>query len=143
MNREELFQFLRHLALPEGQWVVFGGSCLAAHGIRPANDVDIFVHPLLYDQLKHQRWTEHTASSTGSNFLKTTASNIEIQAFITCGSDQWVPQVEAYLRDPEFINGLPFMPLSQMYAWKDTTRRPKDIIDIELIKNYWAEQAAK
>jgi hypothetical protein len=140
MHRNELFLFLERLALPLGEWVVFGGACLAAHGIRATKDVDLFVTPQLYQRLQDEGWEARVTNSTSSPYLLKVVGGVELQAFIQCGSEEWVPKVQTYFNQPERINGFSFMPLKEMYAWKDATRRPKDISDLALIEAYWQQR---
>lgn len=135
MDRTQLMELLKNIALPIGEWCVFGGACLAAHGLRTANDVDIFVTPELYEQLLHAGWQEKITNSTNSYYLQKVYSGFEIQAFITCGTKAWAPQVGQHIDNPETIDGMPFMSLEEMYAWKAATRRYKDVEDLKLIES--------
>jgi hypothetical protein len=138
MNREKLFSLLRELDFAPGKWAVFGGACLAARGIRPAPDLELFVTEKLYESLRQSEWEEKVAGSTGAAYVETVIDDIPILAFVSCGSDTWRPNAAAYLQNPEIIGGFPFMPLAEMYAWKAATARPKDLADLELIDAYRA-----
>lgn len=136
MDRVQLIDLLKSIDLPIGEWCVFGGACLAANDIRPAEDVDIFVTPKLYTKLSQRGWEEHVTNSTNSCYLQTVHDGITVQAFTACGTSKWRPQVERYINTPEIIGGMPFMPLEEMYAWKAATRRSKDLEDIAKIEPY-------
>ncbi len=136
MDRERLFTIIALLDLPEGEWVVFGGACLTAHGIRTTSDLELFVTHVLYKKLRNDGWQEKVANSTGAAYITKPYLNIPVLAFMTCGSIQWRPAVKSYLRNPEVLDGWPFMPLSEMYKWKEATARPKDIADLQLINDY-------
>lgn len=132
----QLMELLKDIDLPIGEWCVFGGACLAVHGIRPTEDVDIFVTPELYEKLRQNGWQEYVTNSTNSYYLQKVYDGITVQAFITCGTPKWRPSVKQYIGNPEIIEGMPFMPLEKMYAWKTATRRPKDIEDLKIMKPY-------
>jgi len=137
MNRVKLLSLIDALNLPKGEWVVFGGACLTAHGIRETTDLELFVTARLYDELKSGGWEERVTGSTGARYVMKVHENIPVLAFITCGSDQWRPQVEKYLQKPEAISGIPCMPLTEMYSWKAATARPKDLSDLVLMDDYF------
>lgn len=136
MDRPKLFEVLTSLDFPKGQWAVFGGACLTAYGIRPTEDLEIFVTSLLYDQLRQKGWEERSAGSTGAPYVTHVVSDIPVLAFVNCGSDRWRPDPEAYIADPEIIAGYPFMPLGQMQEWKAATARNKDLQDVRLIAQF-------
>lgn len=143
MDSAKLAAIMAELNFPAGQYAIFGGACLAAHGIRLAPDLEIFVSPELYGHLQADGWEARTTGSTGAAYLTKTVQGIPVLAFITCGSERWVPDVQAYLEHPEMVNKLPFMPLSEMYAWKAATARPKDLADVQLIDTYWQSQVSR
>jgi len=137
MNQTRPFSLIDALSLPKGEWVVFGGACLTARGIRDTTDLELFVTDLLYDKLKDMGWEEKVTGSTRAPYVIKMHEDIPVLAFITCGSERWRPNVEEYFSNPEVVNDVPFMPLTEMYAWKAATARPKDIDDLGLIETYW------
>ena len=137
MDRDKLFSIIEGLDLLKGEWVVFGGACLTARSIRSTADLELFVTRRLYMTLAKNGWKERVTGSTGANYVTKIFGEIPVLAFITCGSEKWQPRVHNYLKQPEIIDGVPFMPLSEMYKWKAATARPKDLDDIKLIDNYW------
>lgn len=137
MNKSLLFTLLNELNLPKGEWVVFGGACLTAHGIRITSDLELFVTQDLFNKLKEQGWEEKTAGSTGAKYVMKIYHDVPVLAFVQCGSRKWVPNVASYLKDPEIISGYPFMPLKEMFEWKKATAREKDLRDVELINNFF------
>lgn len=138
MNREELFSIIGELEFPPSQYAVFGGACLTANSIRDTNDLEIFVCNQLFQRLIDLGWEQRIAGSTGALYLTTTVSKIAVLAFETCGSEKWVPDVDAYIQNPELIEGWPFMPLAAMRDWKLATARPKDLLDVDLIDMHLA-----
>jgi hypothetical protein len=136
MDRERLFSLINLLNLPKGEWVVFGGACLTARGLRNTTDLELFVTDRLYREFKNRGWEEKITGSTESRYVTKTHRGVPVLAFVTCGSEQWRPNVKEYLKNPEVIDNTPFMPLREMYAWKAATARSKDIEDLVLIDAY-------
>jgi hypothetical protein len=137
MDKRGLKVFLRKLDLIDGEYVLFGGSCLAIRGLRDLNDVDLFVTKRLYKLLTARGWQEKSEPG-GAPYLTTRIAGVTIDAVADWLGDGWQPNIQSYLRHPEIIDGLRFMPLKDLYEWKKATRRPKDIIDMSLIEKYWA-----
>ncbi|PLS80851.1 hypothetical protein CYG49_03740 [Candidatus Saccharibacteria bacterium] len=131
-----MIKILDELQLPKGEWVVFGGACLTAHDIRDTSDLELFVTPRLFKQLKEQGWEERITNSTDALYVTKIYHEVPILAFIQCGSHKWVPNVASYLADPVVIDGHPFMSLHEMYEWKKATARPKDKVDVRLIEEH-------
>jgi len=137
MDKVKLVAIMAELSFPPGENAIFGGACLAMRSIRTTSDLEIFVSDKLYQNLKEQGWEERVAGSTGASYLTTTVQGVPVLVFITCGSERWRPNAQAYLKKPELVDGLPCMPLEDMYAWKAATARPKDLVDLKLIEDYW------
>ena len=143
MDKAKLLSVMKKLSLPKGQFAIFGGACLTAHDIRPTSDLEIFVTPDLYAKLKRQGWQERVTGSTGATYQTKTILDVPILVFVTCGSDRWQPNADAYITNPEIISDLPLMPLREMRAWKAATARPKDLIDVKLIDVHFAENTVR
>lgn len=47
-----IFDHVKSLNLPFGEYVVIGSGVMSAHGIRQHKDVDLLVTPALYETLK-------------------------------------------------------------------------------------------
>ena len=50
-----IFERVRRLNLPRGEYIVVGGS-MEAHGLRKAHDVDIVATTTLFEELLYQGW---------------------------------------------------------------------------------------
>lgn len=124
------------LRLPKGEYVVFGSGPLAAHGIRASNDIDLFITSKLYQRLKADGWEEKQWAS-GGNYL----AKDEFEADDSWHYNTYNPTPEYLISKAEYIEGIPFAPLSEVLAWKRAFRRPKDLQDIELIKTYLAKKS--
>lgn len=137
MYREQLLEHLSSLDLPNGEYCLFGGVCLAIRNIRQTDDIDAYVTQELYKQLKDADWQE--IKEVGRMpYLQKNVDGVECEAFVTSDSPGWQPDIPRYLARPEIIAGYPFMPLKDLYEWKANVRRPKDVRDLKLIEEFWA-----
>ena len=128
-----IFQRVRELSLPLDQYVVFGSGPLAAHGIRPTQDVDLFVTTTLYEQLKLAGWDEKE--------LAEPPGGLGLVHGIYEANDSWHyseydPTPEEVIAACDIIYGVPFAPLAEVLKWKRAFGRPKDLVDIELIEQH-------
>ncbi|SDM47270.1 hypothetical protein [Allokutzneria albata] len=127
----DIFQAVRTLSLPPGQYVVFGSGPLAAHGIRETADVDLFVTTELYQSLKRAGWAEKTQVG-GSSCLSIGV----YEAYDTWRSGEHFLVPEELIAAAEMINGVPFAPLEYVLSWKKALGRPKDLVDVKLIERH-------
>jgi hypothetical protein len=139
MDSKRLHKLVAELGVPHGGYVLFGGTILAALGIRDAGDIDIFVTEEVFNELRSRGWKEKSKKGRPP-YLVSSVGGVPIQAFHIWVGGGWQPDIPSYISNPEVVDGLPFMPLRQLYDWKVATRRPKDIEDITLIENYWQKQ---
>jgi hypothetical protein len=116
MNDRKLIALIKTIDLPVEQYALFGGACLAIRNIRNLND---------------EKSTEKRKP-----YLITKISGIDIQAFKIWEGVGWQPDIRAYIDNPEVVQGISFMPLTELYKWKQATRRPKDLKDLKLIDFY-------
>lgn len=138
LDRSKLLRLLRQLNLPKGQYVVFGGACLVIHGLRQADDIDIFVTKKLYNQLKSSDWTEQWPKVENPPLLETIIEDTAVHAFYDWQQrKKWRPNIKKLIEQPELIEGFPFMPLELLHKWKSSLSRSKDDKDIKLIEAYW------
>lgn len=126
-----IFEKVKALSLPIGQYVVFGGGPLDAHGIRNTNDVDILVTADLYETLRNQGWEEKKWSDRGSYLAK---GDVQVDDSWHYGS--YDPSPEEIIVQAEIIQEVPFAPLNEVIKWKRAFARPKDLADIKLIEDF-------
>lgn len=106
--KEAILSCVQTMGLPTGQYCLFGGASLAIRGIRPTDDIDIFVTKKLYDQLKQEEWQDVDAG-TDFPYLQKTINGIVCEAFYNCGkTDRWIPKIEEYIGHPETVEGHTF-----------------------------------
>lgn len=127
-----IFEKVKNLQLPIGQYVVFGSGPLEAHGIRQCRDIDLFITSELYQKLKSEGWEEKEWPDGDGYYLK----KDDIEADDTWHYGDYNPAPEEIIADAEMIEGIPFAPLDEVRAWKIAFGRPKDIEDVRLIDDY-------
>lgn len=133
VRRVDIFQRVQALGLPLGQYVVFGGGPLAAHGIRSTTDVDLFVTSALYERLKLAGWEEKDVQAPGEG--RYLAQGI-YDAACTWHYREYNPAPEELIAAADIIQGLPFAPLAEVLKWKRAFGRAKDLADIALIEEF-------
>lgn len=137
----DIFKKLKELNFPKGEYVVAGGS-MAAHGIRPAKDLDILVTPKLYKQLYEAGWEQCLCKiclSHGRLMLKN--KDVDIVPDYTYGN--YTGNVKSLIKNADIIRGFPFMKLTEMMKLKREIGREKDFADDKLVKEYLKKQKAK
>ena len=124
---------VQKLDLPLGQYVVIGSGIMAQLGLRGANDVDIAVTPDLYAKLRASgEWEEE--ERYGKTFLKKEA--VEINPRLDWES--YSTTAEEAIASATIIDGVPFMNLNELVAFKRALGRVKDLIDIVIIEEHLA-----
>jgi len=124
---------VQKLDLPLGQYVVIGSGIMAQLGLRGANDVDIAVTPDLYAKLRASgEWEEE--ERYGKIFLKKEA--VEINPRLDWES--YSTTAEEAIASATIIDGVPFMNLNELVAFKRALGRVKDLIDIVIIEEHLA-----
>ena len=129
----DIFQKVKSLNLPSGEYIVFGSGPLQAHGIRETRDVDILVLSELYEKLKQEGWEERVweTSPPGRFLFK---DDVEVGDSWDYG--EYNPDPNWLIENAEIINGVPFAPLEEVLKGKKAFGRPKDLEDIKLIEEY-------
>lgn len=114
------------LNLPRDQYALFGSTCLAVHGLRENKDVDILVKERIWKELVK----EYPLTKRGTIEI----GNVEI------GYSFYNPFLNAPIDDmidtAEIIDGLKYVKLEYVLAWKKRRMSEKDIKDIRLIEDY-------
>lgn len=122
---------IKALSLPDREYVVFGCALFDIYGIRETDDIDLFVTPLLFRQLKGKGW-ELIPRDRGGDYL--VYDNME--AFDSWNFGAYTPTVAELRKSAEVIDGIPFANLEEVMKWKREFGRDKDIKDVALIEEY-------
>ncbi len=131
MTREEIITKIKGLNLPDGEYCIFGGCPLTIAGLRESNDIDILVSKKLYKHLEENGWQK---IEKGPGDAPLTYDVFEVH-------DNWnfssySPTVQELLNDATLVEGIAFASLKEVRKWKEGSRIPKHLKDIELIDNY-------
>ncbi len=123
-----LFDRLRAMELPPGSYAVFGSGPLAAHGIiDELGDLDVIIAEEAWDRVQ----------ALGLVVMHGDDPVIELGNGLSFGRS-WAygdVDIEYLIEDAEMIDGLPFVRLDAVVAYKRIAGRPKDLRHIELMES--------
>lgn len=131
----DLFDRLRSLALPSGDFAVFGSGPLIVRGIIEAtNDLDVISRGPAWER----------ALELG-DLVHLDEHNVEVVAFdggaITVGTS-WAYgefDIDQLIDTAEIIESLPFVRLEHVVRYKETAARPKDLAHLRTLANAQAD----
>ncbi len=135
-----IFDKVRQLNLPLGEYVVVGGA-MEAYGIRKSNDIDVVVISSLFEKLIEQGWKVCECdkckgmrqAGTKKKILK--SEGVDILSEYSW-YDKYYADTEALIRDAEIIDGISFVQLDELVKWKKAANRDKDKKDVVLIEDF-------
>ena len=118
---------LETLNIPSSDAVVVGSGILAALDIRQSNDIDLMVSKETFQKVADQG---HVVSQYEDGSGQLQIDDVELMY-------SWQGRTIAdYLLHTVEIDGVQFISLDDVIAWKREQNRPKDQKDIELINKY-------
>lgn len=131
MDRHRLFDFVRELGFPVGDYVIYGSGPLIVRGVIEAtNDLDIVS--------RGAAW-ERACELEELTFLED--HGVEIVSFlggaITFGRS-WAYgdiDIDDLIETAQVIEGLPFARLEYVIAYKEAAARPKDLRHLAAIRD--------
>lgn len=127
----EIFDQLRALSLPGHDYAVFGSGPLLVRGIIDAvNDLDVLCRGEVWALVSHL---------ADSRTVENGESVVAIGS-ISFGT-RWglgTFDEDDLIDSAEIIDGLPFVALEHVVAYKEIARRPKDLAHLEMIAQ-WRE----
>ena len=129
MNKE-LFAQIRALALPVGQYAIFGSGPMGIRDLKECSDIDIIVSESLWGIFKNSPGWNLKVSSSGGEYLS--KDDIEIWK----DWKPWYRDVMPLIKEAEMINGLAFVRLERVIEWKRIFGREKDLKDVQAINKY-------
>ncbi|MFI7145117.1 hypothetical protein ACIBO2_09395 [Nonomuraea sp. NPDC050022] len=124
-----LFAELARLDLPLGEYVVCGSAALYVRGLRARmGDLDILARGPAWAKVLTLGVPPTVALSGHGLVVNHPRAAIE---FV----DRWTPgwPTEYLIASADLIDGIPFMRLGDVLAWKQRARRPKDLPDIAAV----------
>lgn len=128
-----IFERIKQIGLPFGQYAVFGSALLEVWGIRKAADLDIIALPGLYEWLRKEGLEEKYEDGI-TWFKKGEADITTIQFKPTTGS--YLPDRVKLIKEAAIINGCPFVRIEEVIACKRDYNREKDQKDVVNILEY-------
>ncbi|MFZ2187855.1 MAG: hypothetical protein WAV46_04510 [Candidatus Moraniibacteriota bacterium] len=126
-----LFQELKKLSFPAGEYAIFGSGPMWVRGIRESHDLDIIA--------RGEAW--EWAKANGQVTIKEN-SELECAQFADGNIEvyqDWYPgkwDVDTLIESADMIEGIPFVRLASVIDWKKIMGREKDGEDLILIEEY-------
>jgi hypothetical protein len=134
-----IFEEVRKLNLPEGEYLVVGSGTLAAHQIREFKDIDLLVTRPLFEELRTRGW------EFGEKKIEGRTRAVLYKGIAEAHADFWYSgktrDVSEMIANAELIEGIPFLPLRDLLEIKRVFGRPKDVDDVALIENYMSSNS--
>lgn len=131
---------VKNLNLPRGQYIVVGGSCLAAHGLRETRDLDIVVTLPLFEALREQGWKLDPVYEQKWNRKRLKKEDVEIYPDMLLEKEGRFCGVIEMIQGAEIIDGVAFLSLHELRKFKCDSNREKDIRDVMLIDEFFEKQ---
>lgn len=133
MKRDEIVAKVKSLDLPKDKFIVFGSCPMAAAGIRESGDIDLLVTSDVLADLAKRGWKPFHKSEGDEPLTYN-----EFEAHDNWNFSSYQPTLEHLLATATIIDGVPFASLEEVKKWKQSSGRPKDLKDIELIDSFLA-----
>jgi hypothetical protein len=134
-RNKELFQRVKELNLPIGEYAIFGSGPMGIRNLREMHDIDLIVSDRIFDEYsKKQEWKIKEIYGY-RDWLKNDSLEIEMGRDWDEGWD-----VEGMIREAEIIDGLPFVKLDYLIKWKKFSGREKDLRDVEIINKFLSNE---
>lgn len=119
---------VRQLNLPPNQFVVVGGAVLEVLGIRASDDIDVVASESILRSLADDpAWNKKEFSDVSYFYQK---DGYEV------GNDCMGRSFAELVSDTFEMDGIRYVSLATVMAWKKQRNRPKDQADIKLIWEY-------
>jgi hypothetical protein len=128
----DLFDLLRSLELPSGDYAVFGSGPLIVRGIiEPANDLDVVSRGAAWEQAAQLGSLVEERGVTIASFFDGT---------ITIGTEWAIGDfdIDELIETAETIDGLPFVRLDHVVTYKEIAGRPKDRRHLAALEDFLA-----
>lgn len=136
MVKSELIEAVNRLNLDPKDYIVIGSGTLCALGLREANDVDMCVSPSVFEEFESKGWEKKELPGDTSYYLTDDIYEIGMD----WDSTNSQPNLDDLKKTEMVIDGVPFVGLERLRAWKERRGKPKDLTDIQLIDKYLSKQ---
>lgn len=134
MTKADVLAKIKDLHLPQGEYIIYGAAPFAIYGIRDVRDIDMYVTPQLYASLEKKGWKK---VKKGPKDEPVTFALFE--AHNTWNFSPYAPEFDELKSRATEYEGILFASLEDVRKWKEASGRPKDLIDLQLIKNHEAK----
>ena len=134
-EQNQIIKTMQALNLPSDQYAVFGSGLMDVLGLKKANDIDLLVAERLFDKLGQKTEWKRFIYPDGYPGLKHTVYDLELfyeSKMPFCSQ----AEIEEKIRRAIAIDGVKFVQLSDILAWKKAFGREKDLRDAALIEHY-------
>ena len=134
-----IFERIKALNFPEGQYIVVGSAIMDVKGIREANDLDVVVTPELFKICEKNGWELKSWTKKevlGKPWLKGDGVDLVVDMNYK-GMDLTASDLIA---EGERINDIWFISLERLVAFKREWGRPRDFEDIQRIEEFFVKQ---
>ena len=130
-----IIQAVKGLHLPNDQHAVFGSGLLDVLGLKHASDIDLIVTRPLFEGLSADGQWQQFIYPDKRPGLRHKTQNIEM--FYHAGMPLCDTEgVERMVNSAVAIDGVKFVRLDDILAWKRAFGREKDLRDVKLIETY-------
>jgi len=130
MSNKEIFEKVKEMNLPIGQYAIFGSGPMGVRGLKICEDADLIVSKELWDKYKSDPGWKLKTAACGTDGL----CNGLVEFYYIWKPGEW--DADQLIADAEMIDGLPFVKLKYVLEWKKIYNREKDLKDIKIIENY-------
>jgi len=131
-HNRKLFDELRALNLPPDQFVVFGSGPMGIRGLKEIGDIDLLVTEKLWKELLK------THESKDRREIKLSP---HVDAIMIWFPGEW--DVDDLIAEADVIDGIRFVKLKWVHAWKSLRMAPKDEKDLKVLEAYFQGQKSE
>ncbi|MBP7927680.1 hypothetical protein KAZ57_00860 [Patescibacteria group bacterium] len=133
-NNQQLFNTLKSLKLPKGEFIIFGSGAMLIRGLKDGHDLDVFCSSKLFDEYRNREgWKLKPCNQ--DYYL----SKDGIELWETWRPGDW--NFYDMVKEAEYIDDLPFVTLEVTKQWKIMNGREKDLEHVKLIDTYLVENS--
>lgn len=128
---------IERLGFRKGEYAVIGGAVLQLYGIRETGDLDLVVNEDTCKRLLKEGWKKEE-----KDFGRFVLRKDGVDVFNNLCLDKvfYDRGAEEIIRDADFVDGIPVQNLHDLLTFKKFLGRPKDLHDVELIREFLSKQ---
>ena len=132
MRNKKLFQEVKRLNLPIGEYALFGSTPMGVRGMRECHEIDIIVGKKLWNEYRDKTEWKLVKTEDQNKYSDGLRNNdIELWSYWWSGWD-----IEKLIKEAEIIDDLPFVKLEKVIEWKKFRAREKDLKDLKIIEKF-------